>query len=127
MSDPNSALILFAHGARDARWSQTLDALAQAIRRLLPDTVVAPAFLEFQPPSLTAALHSAVAVGCTSVDVLPVFWASGGHVAGDLPPLLDAFRRAHPQITLTLLPVLSELPGMIDFIAAAAVRLTRGG
>jgi len=81
MSDPKSALILFAHGARDARWSQTLDALAQAIRRLLPDTVVAPAFLEFQPPSLTAALHSAVAVGCTKVDVLPVFWASGGHVA----------------------------------------------
>lgn len=126
MSDPKSALILFAHGARDARWSQTLEVLAQAIRQHLPHTVVASAFLEFQPPSLSAALNSAVAAGCTKVDVLPVFWASGGHVASDLPPLLDTFRRTHPQITVALLPVLSELPGMIDFIAKTAARLSRG-
>lgn len=126
MSDPKSALILFAHGARDARWSQTLEVLAQAIRQYLPHTVVAPAFLEFQPPSLSAALNGAVAAGCTKVDILPVFWASGGHVASDLPPLLDALRRTHPQITVALLPVLSELPGMIDFIATTAARLSRG-
>lgn len=127
MSDPKRAVILFAHGARDARWSQTLGALAHAVRQRLPEAYVATAFLEFQPPTLTATLDQALAAGCTQIDVLPVFWASGGHVAADVPPLLEVFRRAHPEVDLTLLPVLSELPGMIDFIADTAARLTRGG
>jgi sirohydrochlorin cobaltochelatase len=126
MSDPKRAVILFAHGARDARWSQTLGALAHAIRQRLPAAFVATAFLEFQPPTLAEVLDRALAAGCTRIEVVPVFWASGGHVANDVPPLLEAFRAAHPQVALTLLPVLSELPGMIDFIADAIDRLGRG-
>jgi sirohydrochlorin cobaltochelatase len=48
-----------------------------------------------------------------------VFWASGGHVAADLPPLLADFRAVHPDVALAVLPVISELPGMLDFLAAA--------
>jgi sirohydrochlorin cobaltochelatase len=123
MSDPKSALILFAHGARDARWSQTLVALARSVADRMPDAFVATAFLEFQPPTLAETLDRAIAAGCRRIAVLPVFWASGGHMASDVPPLLAAFRRAQPQVEIVLLPVLSELPGMIDFIADRAARL----
>jgi sirohydrochlorin cobaltochelatase len=115
------ALILFAHGARDARWSLTLGELAQRIRARAPERRVLQAFLEFQPPTLEEALAEALAAGCTQIDLMPVFWASGGHVANDLPPLLARFRAAHPAIELRLLPVLSELPGMLDFIAETAL------
>ena len=122
MSDATRrTLILFAHGARDARWSRTLGDLASAIRDRDPQRKVATAFLEFQPPTLEAVLAEAVREGCTHIDVLPVFWASGGHVANDVPPLLEAFRAAHPEIKLQLLPVLSELPGLLDFIAQTVV------
>jgi sirohydrochlorin cobaltochelatase len=123
MSDPGQAVILFAHGARDARWSQTLGTLARSVAQRMPDAFVATAFLEFQPPTLAETLERAVAAGCRRIAVLPVFWASGGHVASDVPPLLAAFRRAQPQVELTLLPVLSELPGMLEFIADSAARL----
>lgn len=127
MSDSDRAVILFAHGARDARWSHTLELLADAVRRRRPAAFVAVAYLEFQPPTLADILQQARAAGCSNIDVVPVFWASGGHVASDVAPLIEAFRAAHPQVSLTLLPVLSELPGMLDFIADSAVRLTRGG
>jgi sirohydrochlorin cobaltochelatase len=119
---PRRALILFAHGARDARWSHTLEALQQRVQARAPAAHVALAFLEFQPPTLETALADALARGCTQIDVVPVFWASGGHVANDVPPLLAAFRAAHPQVALTLLPVLSELPGLLDFVADAVTR-----
>jgi sirohydrochlorin cobaltochelatase len=120
MSDPTRrALILFAHGARDARWSRTLGDLAGAIRARDPQRRVATAFLEFQPPTLQEALAETVRKGCTRIEVLPVFWASGGHVANDLPPLLESFRAAHPEVSVQLLPVLSELPGLLEFIAQA--------
>jgi sirohydrochlorin cobaltochelatase len=120
MTTPHQrALILFAHGARDARWSQTLGALKERVEARAPQSFVTVAFLEFQPPALESALADAVSRGCTRIDVAPVFWASGGHVANDVPPLLAAFRAAHPQVELTLLPVLSELPGLLDFVADA--------
>lgn len=122
---PDRAVILFAHGARDACWSRSLGELAVAVRRRLPEAVVTVAFLEFQPPTLAEALQDAVGSGCTTIDVVPVFWARGGHVADDLPPLMAALREAHPRITLTLLPVLSELPDMLDFISGAIERLTQ--
>ena len=113
------AVILFAHGARDARWSLTLTELEARVRARLPDAWVQAAFLEFQPPTLATALADALAAGASRIALMPVFWASGGHVAHDLPPLLEAFRREHPDLALTVLPVISELPGLLDFIADA--------
>lgn len=109
------ALILFAHGARDARWSLTLGELARRVAARRPETLVLQAFLEFQSPDLAATLAEAVARGARHIELAPVFWASGGHVAADLPPLLADFRAAHPDVELAVLPVISELPGMLDF------------
>jgi sirohydrochlorin cobaltochelatase len=114
---PARAIILFAHGARDARWSMTLSDLQALLRTRVPDAHVAIAFLEFQPPTLAAAIDAAIAAGARAIDVVPVFWASGGHVANDVPPLLADVRMRHPALDLRMLPVLSELPGMLDFIA----------
>ena len=116
------AVILFAHGARDARWSMTLVELQRRVQARRPGAHVGIAFLEFQPPALAAALESALVAGAKSIDVVPVFWANGGHMANDVPPLLGELRRRHPGLEIRLLPVLSELPGMLDFIADAATR-----
>jgi sirohydrochlorin cobaltochelatase len=118
------AVILFAHGARDARWSATLGELRQRVQARLPEAHVGTAFLEFQPPTLDAALSEALAAGARSIDVMPVFWANGGHMASDVPPLLADLRRRHPGLEVRLLPVLSELPGMLDFIADAVAQGT---
>ncbi len=118
MQNPHrQAVILFAHGARDQRWSQTLDGLRSRVGHSLPDVWVGLAYLELQSPTLVESLDNAVHAGATDIRVVPVFWASGGHISNDLPPLLDSFRSNHPGIRLELLPVLSELPGMLDFIA----------
>jgi len=116
------AIILFAHGARDARWSKTLSDLKILVQSRTPEAVVNLAFLEFQPPTLASALAEAVNAGALDIDVVPVFWASGGHVAEDLPPMLNDFRRAHPNVQLALLPVLSELPGLLDLVADSVAR-----
>lgn len=116
-STSHHCVILFAHGARDERWSQTLISLRELVAHKLPSAQVALAFLEFQSPSLPEVLEHAVRTGCTRIDLVPVFWASGGHVANDLPPLLARFRVANPLVEIQQLPVLSEIPGLLDFIA----------
>jgi sirohydrochlorin cobaltochelatase len=113
------AVILFAHGARDARWSETLAELQRLVQARLPAAHVGIAYLEFQPPTLSGAIDRALAAGARAIDVMPVFWANGGHIGSDLPPLLAGLRARQPGLELRVLPVLSELPGMLEFIASA--------
>jgi sirohydrochlorin cobaltochelatase len=127
------ALVLFAHGARDPSWSASLHALAAAIRTRAGGASVRVAFLELQSPTLTEALEAAASEGALRIHVVPVFWASAGHVENDLPPILASFRARFPQVAVRSLPVLSELPGMMDFIASTVADtltpapLPRGG
>jgi sirohydrochlorin cobaltochelatase len=112
-----AALVLFAHGARDPRWSASLDALAAAIRARTGQASVRTAFLELQTPTLLEALEAAASEGARRIHVVPVFWAGAGHIENDLPPILAAFSARYPQVAVRALPVLSELPGMLEFIA----------
>jgi sirohydrochlorin cobaltochelatase len=117
-------LILFAHGSRDPAWGESLHALAREIEAADPGLQVRCAFLERLAPDLPTVLAE-LAPGLTRLDVCPVFWAANGHVQRDLPALLEDARRAHPGVELRLLPVLSELPGMLAFLARTVVGLTQ--
>jgi sirohydrochlorin cobaltochelatase len=119
MADANrTAVILFAHGARDPRWGASLEALARAVEARRPGVTACAAYLEIQSPRLPQALEAAAAAGARHVDIVPVFWAGAGHVDNELPPMVSEFSARHPDIPVRTLPVLSELPGMLEFIAS---------
>jgi sirohydrochlorin cobaltochelatase len=118
----SDALILFAHGARDSRWSDSLNTLAAAIRAQAPEVSVSTAFLELQTPTLREALDAAASGGAERIHVVPVFWAAAGHVENELPPMLAQFTGRYPNVSVKALPVLSELPGLLEFIARAVAR-----
>lgn len=113
-----TALILFAHGARDPEWREPVDALAQRLRSMLPGVEVVPAFLERMNPSLQEAVAAAVSGGATRIAVAPVFWAQGGHLKRDVPELLGHVCAAHPEVRIDLWPVLGERGAILDAIAA---------
>lgn len=69
------AVLLFDHGARDARWRDPFDRLALFWRAQHPNKPVALAFLEFMQPCLEEAIASHVAAGAAEIVVVPVFLA----------------------------------------------------
>jgi sirohydrochlorin cobaltochelatase len=91
-------LVLFAHGSADPAWRRPLDRLAADCRRHFPHTRVGLAFLERAEPTLEEALLSLFTDDTvTEAIVVPVFFSAGLHVANDLPPLVEAFRRRAPD------------------------------
>lgn len=119
-------LILFAHGARDARWASPFVAVAERTRQLDPDCVVRLAFLEFMAPDLLTAGADLVAQGCTRVDVLPLFLGAGGHVRKDLPARVAELQLQYPAVTWTLQAAAGESPDLIEALARMAAGLRRG-
>lgn len=103
-----TAMILFAHGARDARWAEPFQRLQQLTQASLPDMQVELAFLDFMTPNLPDLVTQLVAQGCQKVIVTPIFLGQGGHVLRDVPAMLEQLRSAHPSVEFHLAEAIGE-------------------
>jgi sirohydrochlorin cobaltochelatase len=110
-------LVLFAHGARDPEWAKPFRAIAKRVSDLRPDFSVRLAFLEFQTPTLSDGINELVSAGHQSIHIAPLFMAQGGHLKNDVPKLLAAIVLDHPQLQLTLLEAIGDVPALREAIA----------
>ena len=115
-------IVLFAHGSRDVRWREPMEAVARRVAERDPGALVSCAYLELMTPDLTGAASALVEQGATSVHVVPLFLGIGKHLREDLPHLLEALRSAHPTLTVSLAPAVGEHPAVIDLLADIALR-----
>ena len=116
-------LILLAHGARDPAWATPFEAVVARVRAKAPEAVVRLAFLELMTPRLEDVGAELAGLGCTRVDVVPVFLGMGGHVRRDVPAQLATLHAAHPEVAWTLHPAVGEAPHVIAALADTAVDL----
>jgi len=118
------AIILFGHGARDSRWREPFDRLAELWRQQHAETPVELAFLEMMQPSLEDAVANLSTQGATQITVVPVFFGQGGHLRNDFPVLLDACRTKFPAVTLSATPAVGEDLAVLQAIVDFGVRKT---
>ena len=110
------AIILFGHGARDARWREPFDRLAALWKAQHPDTLVQLAFLEMMDPSLEAAVASLASAGASDIVVVPVFFGQGGHLRNDFPVLLNFCQEKFPSVELSATLAVGEDEGVLQAI-----------
>ena len=127
LATPLAGLLLFAHGARDPRWAQPFEAVAEHVRAARSGTPVRLAYLEFMTPGLVEAGAELVAQGCQRIEVMPLFLGAGGHVRKDLPVLMDALRQAHPGVRFGLHPAVGEVDSVVQAMAVAALATLEAG
>jgi len=111
-----SALILFAHGARDPEWAEPFRKIQQNVAMRCPGLTVELAFLEFMTPALPDAVEMLAKAGHDAITIAPLFMAQGGHLKHDLPQLLAGLRQRLPAATLTLLPAVGDVEAILDAI-----------
>ncbi|SIT48825.1 Cobalamin (Vitamin B12) biosynthesis CbiX protein [Paraburkholderia ribeironis] len=119
-------LVLFGHGARDGRWREPFERLAEKLRAARVASGDAPAvvlaFLELMEPDLPTAVERLVADGCDVVTVVPVFFGQGGHVRKDLPELIDRCRALHPTVEIKCAVAVGEDEAVLDAVAEYCLR-----
>ncbi|PKO31230.1 MAG: cobalamin biosynthesis protein CbiX [Betaproteobacteria bacterium HGW-Betaproteobacteria-7] len=117
-----TALILFAHGARDPEWANPMRRVQAAVRQRVAEMPVELAFLEFMTPTLADCATALIADGATKIVVMPMFIARGGHLKRDVPELLAALQAAHPGVELTLGEVIGEQEIVVQAMAEASLQ-----
>ena len=113
-----AGIVLFAHGSRDREWARPFEQLAAAVSSKV-DGPVRLAYLELMQPSLEKAIAAMAGEGVKRIRVVPVFLGAGGHTKDDLPKLLAAARKRHPDIDLVLDAPIGEQATVIEAIAVA--------
>jgi sirohydrochlorin cobaltochelatase len=117
MSTDNTALVLFAHGARDPQWAEPFRRIQAVIRERRPGSVVDLAFLEIMQPALADAITRLAAGGHRRITIAPLFMAQGGHLRNDLPRLLDSIRAKNAGVEITVLPAVGDVEAILNAIA----------
>ena len=126
LRNATEALILFAHGSRNAAWRKPFDKLLKdVIKRGEGPAILA--FGEFMSPNLIDAANALAQKGVKKAVIVPLFLGGGLHVRGDLPKLAA---RAHAAsgITLRVGKAIGEdasvLRAIADYSIASTTKVT---
>ncbi len=111
------AIILFAHGARDADWAAPFRIIQQQVQAARPGVQVELAFQDFMTPTLEDAVAQSVARGVRHIVLVPLFMAQGGHLKQDLPRMVGKIHEQHPQLELQLMPAIGDAPEILRSIS----------
>ncbi len=117
LNTQHSALVLFAHGARDAQWAEPFRSLQKTVSGRRPDLTVELAFLELMEPALGDCVAHLVRDGHQRITIAPLFLAQGGHLKKDLPLLLKDLGARHPAAAIKMLPPIGEVTELLNAIA----------
>jgi sirohydrochlorin ferrochelatase len=104
------ALLLIAHGSRQANANEDLLALASDLRSAY--AVVEPAFLELAEPTIDVAAQRCVERGAEHVTIVPYFLSPGVHVERDLVQHCQKLAAAYPEVQWRLAKPIGRHPLM---------------
>jgi sirohydrochlorin cobaltochelatase len=116
-----TALILFAHGARDPEWANPMRRVQAAIRQQVAGVPVELAFLEFMAPTLPETIVQLIEKGAGKIVVLPMFIARGGHLKKELPEMMEKLRTTYPDVEFVLGGAIGEHEIVVQAMAEAAL------
>ncbi|HEX9571299.1 MAG TPA: CbiX/SirB N-terminal domain-containing protein [Burkholderiales bacterium] len=119
----STAVILFAHGAREPEWARPFEGIRDRLRAA--GTPVELAFLEFMPPSLDEAAARLADKKIETVVIVPLFLAQGKHLKRELPAMVEKIRKRHSNTEFRVTPELGEAPEVLAAITEWVRRAAR--
>ena len=118
-----TALILFAHGARDPEWANPMRRVQAAIRQRITTAPVELAFLEFMSPTLPECAARLIAEGADKIVVMPMFIARGGHLKNETPEMMELLRSTYKNVEFSLGGAIGENEIVVQAMANATLEV----
>ena len=114
-------VVLFAHGSSDPRWRLPFEKMLESLRRRIFPTPCELAFLEGSFPNFDNACEYLQMKGAKRIRVIPAFMSSGGHVANDLPKIIERAQTKFPSLRFSLSEAVGESSRVQEAIVSATI------
>jgi sirohydrochlorin ferrochelatase len=119
-----TAILLIAHGSREADANADLHHVAECLRRR-GESIVVASFLELAEPGIAEGGQACVEAGAECVVLVPYFLSAGVHVRRDLARTREELAKAFPRVDFVLAEPLGRHPLLVE-VVAERVREARG-
>jgi len=121
------ALVALAHGSKDPRSAETVNALCEKVRGMRPDLRIEPAFLDHCEPTPAQVFDRLVAEGFDEVVVVPLLLTAAYHARIDVPAAVQKAADRHPQLRMRVSEVLGDdvLLDVLDRRVRSALKQNR--
>jgi sirohydrochlorin ferrochelatase len=115
-----TALLLIAHGSRQAEANADLLHAVTALRSLPDYEMVEAAFLELAEPDIDGGARLCVTAGAEHVILLPYFLSAGVHVTRDLTEATQRLAKRYPGLLFSLAEPIGRHPLLLDILRQRA-------
>ncbi len=111
-------LIVAAHGSREMKTTREIVSLAAHIQEKKKSDFsrVCAGFLEFGSPRICDVIEDFIGAGIRFIVVFPFFIASGTHILGDIPSLIQEFEEKYSHVKFLVTHHLVECQGIENLI-----------
>jgi sirohydrochlorin ferrochelatase len=110
-----TALLLIAHGSRQAEANADLDHVARALRER-GRAIVEASYLELAEPDVEEGGRRCVSRGARRVVLVPYFLSAGVHVRRDLAAARQRLAQRFPAVEFLLAEPLGPHPLLVDVV-----------
>ena len=119
------SLLLVAHGSRRAESNDEIATVANALKEKVDKNypLTTHAFLELAEPSIPQGIDTLIQQGADQITILPYFLSAGRHVQEDVPGIVEAKQKLHPEIKMTISPYIGEANELIDVLATISAKV----
>ena len=111
-----TGIIIVDHGSRRRESNTMLHTAAERFAAQSQYSIVEPAHMELAEPTIAQAFAACVEKGATEIIVFPYFLSPGRHWTEDIPALVEAAAKDHPDIRWLVTAPFGLHPGMLDII-----------
>ncbi len=98
----------------------------QLVKKMANEThnyaIVEGCFLELAEPNLLSTVEQCVKKGLTTLDVYPLFFNQGNHVARDIPKQVQRAGEAYPNCQIRLLNYFGQFDGLSQCVLGHIVQ-----
>lgn len=118
---PKTAVLLIAHGSRNAAANQDLFDLAARLAEEGAHPIIEASFLELAEPDILEGGRRCVEQGARRVLMAPYFLSMGVHLVRDLADAREELARTHPNVAFELGRPLGPDP-LLDELVRSRIR-----
>lgn len=109
-SAPRTAILLIAHGSRQASANDDLHQLVVRLEEQGEYPIIEAAFLELAEPDIETGARNCLVRGATRILMIPYFLSAGVHLLRDLATARDSLSKEFPEHQFRLASALGPDP-----------------
>ena len=109
------ALLLIAHGSRNAEANDDLLAIVSGLKQR-GHSIVEAAFLELATPTIEEGAETCLQRGAGRVVLVPYFLSAGVHVRRDLTAACEKLSARFPEVRFILAEPIGQHPLLLDIV-----------